>query len=44
MLEVLKKYSGIIFFYLVIVGIVLLISTNDNKFEEKEVITYAISE
>ena len=46
MLNVLKKYSGVLFFYLVIIGMILLInarfaSINTNN---AEVVTYAMSE
>ena len=46
MLNVLKKYSGVLFFYLVIIGMILLInarfaSLNTNN---AEVVTYAMSE
>ena len=45
MLEVLKKYSGIIFFYLVIVGMVFLINSRFSELNEgDEVITVALSE
>ena len=46
MLNVLKKYSGVLFFYLVIIGMILLInarfaSLNTNN---AEVVTYSMSE
>ena len=46
MLNVLKKYSGVLFLYLVIVGMVLIINArfaflNTNN---AEVVTYAMSE
>ncbi|WP_308578318.1 hypothetical protein [uncultured Parvimonas sp.] len=42
MLEVLKKYSGIILFYLVIVGMVFLINSRFSELNEgDEVITVA---
>ncbi len=45
MLEVLKKYSGIILFYLVIVGMVFLINSRFSELNEgDEVITVALSE
>ena len=45
MLEVLKKYSGVLLFYLVIVGIVLFINTTPNRVNNQtDIITYAISE
>ena len=33
MLEVMKKYSGVLFFYLVIVGMILLINLRFSKME-----------
>ena len=45
MLEIFKKYSGILLFYLVIVGIVLFVNTNSNdKNNQSNIITYAIKE
>ena len=45
MLEVLKKYSGIILFYLVIVCMVFLINGRFSELNEgDEVITVALSE
>ncbi len=45
MLNELKKYSGILFFYLVIIGMVLLINVRFEELNQKQdVITYALSE
>lgn len=45
MLEILKKYSGVLLFYLVIVGIVLFINTTPNQVNNQtDIITYAINE
>ena len=45
MLNELKKYSGILFFYLVIIGMVLLINLRFEELNQKQdVITYALSE
>lgn len=45
MLNVMKKYSGVVFFYLVIVGMILLINLRFNKLEStpicENIITYS---
>ena len=45
MMNVLKKYSGVLFFYLVIIGMILLVNA---RFEalgtDNNVVTYAMSE
>ena len=37
MLNVMKKYSGVVFFYLVIVGMILLINLRFSKLESTSV-------
>lgn len=46
MLNVLKKYSGVLFFYLVIIGMILLINARFESLNanDTEVVTYAMSE
>lgn len=44
MLNVLKKYSGVLFFYLVIIGMILLINARFNYLNNQDdVVTYAIN-
>lgn len=45
MMNVLKKYSGVLFFYLVIIGMVLLINARFNYLnQQNEPVTYAIKD
>ncbi len=45
MMEVLKKYSGVLFFYTAIVGMILLINVRFDYLEEKEApVTYAFKQ
>ena len=44
MLNVLKKYSGVLFFYLVIIGMILLINYRFNNLNKDDnIVTYAIN-
>lgn len=43
--KVVRKYSGLIFFYLTIVGMVLLVNYRvDNFNSQEEIVTYALSD
>ena len=44
MMNVLKKYSGVLFFYLVIIGMVLLVNARFEALGTDNNVTYAMSE
>ncbi len=46
MMSVLKKYSGVLFFYLVIIGMILLINARFASLntDNTDVVTYAMSD
>ncbi len=45
MMNVLKKYSGVLFFYLVIIGMILIINARFSDLNNSEVpVVYAMSE
>ena len=45
MMNVLKKYSGVLFFYLVIIGMILLINARFASINtDTDVVTYAMRE